>query len=58
MYVCMYVRKAYDKKKCFYSELLKLSVYFQMQININVYVLTKVETISSISILFSNFNDY
>ena len=32
--------------------------YFQMQININVYVLTKVETITSNSTLFSNFNDY
>ena len=28
-----------------------------MQININVYVLKKVETIASNSILFSNFND-
>ena len=52
------VRKTYDKKKCFYSELLQLPAYFQMQININVYVLTKMETISSISISFSNFNDY
>ena len=41
-----------------YSELLELSAYFQMQININVNVLTKVETITSNSILFSNFNDY
>ena len=30
----------------------------QMQININVYVSRKVETILSNSILFSNFNDY
>ena len=52
------VRKPYDKLKCFYSELLELSAYFQMQININVNVLTKVETITSNSILFSNFNDY
>ena len=29
-----------------------------MQININVYVLTKVETIASNSFLFSYFNDY
>ena len=37
---------------------MELSAYFQMQININVNVLTKVETITSNSILFSNFNDY
>ena len=42
----------------FYPELLELSAYFQMQININIYFLTKVETITSNSILFSNFNDY
>ena len=42
----------------FYSELLELSAYFQMQTNINFYVLTKEETITSNSILFSNFNDY
>ena len=29
-----------------------------MQININVYVLTEVETIKSNSILFSNFHEY
>ena len=52
------VRKAYDKQKCFYRELLESSAYFPMQININVYVLTRVETITSKSILFSNFNDY
>ena len=42
----------------FYSEILELSAYFQMQININVYVLTKVETITSNSILLPNFSDY
>ena len=47
-----------SKNHGFYSELLELSAYFQMQININVNVLTKVETITSNSILFSNFNDY
>ena len=51
------VRKAYDKQKCFYFELLESSAYFPMQININVYVLTRVETITSKPILFSNFND-
>ena len=43
---------------CFFSELLELSAYFQMQSNINVNVLTKVETIISNSILTSNFNDH
>ena len=47
-----------SKNQGFYYELLELSAYFQMQININVNVLTKVETITSNSILFSNFNDY
>ena len=42
----------------FFSDLLELSAYFQMQININVYFLTKVKTITSNSILFSNFKDY
>ena len=45
-------------KKCFYSELLELLAYFQMQINISFYFLTEVETFISNSILFSNFNDY
>ena len=34
------------------------SAYFLMQININVNVLTEVETIASNSIVSSSFNDY
>ena len=46
MYLLATVKYTWLKVKCFYSELLELSAYFQMQINFNVYVLTKLETIT------------
>ena len=46
-----------NEVKMFLFWTIGLSAYFQMQININVNILTRVENITSNSILFSNLND-